>query len=122
MSAQSAPWPTEIRLKTDKKTLVVSFDDGSSYDLTAEYLRVASPSAEVQGHSPDQRITVPGKRNVEIMSVEPIGNYAIRISFDDRHDTGLYSWAYLQKLGSEHAAIWADYLGELEQKRLSRDR
>ena len=122
MSAQSTPWPTEIRLTPDKKTLVVAFDNGTSYELSAEYLRVTSPSAEVQGHSPDQRKTVPAKRNVEIMTVEPVGNYAIRIAFDDMHNTGIYSWTYLEKLGRERDTIWASYLDELAQKNLSRDR
>jgi len=122
MPDDSTPWPTELRLKNDKKTLVVSFDDGASYDLSAEYLRVSSPSAEVQGHSPDQRKTVPGKRNVEIMTLDPVGNYAVRITFDDMHNTGIFSWVYLERLGEEHAVIWGDYLDELDRKNLSRDR
>ena len=115
-------WPTEIRLKKDRRTLVVSFDDRSSYDLPAEYLRVMSPSAEVQGHSPDQRQTVGGKKDVEIIKVEPIGNYAVRLTFDDLHDTGIFSWDYLRTLGSEQAERWAGYLGELAEKGLSRER
>ncbi|MEM1049465.1 MAG: DUF971 domain-containing protein [Pseudomonadota bacterium] len=122
MTSDTAPWPTEIRLSGDKRTLSVTFDDASSYALEAEYLRVMSPSAEVQGHSPDQKKTVPGKRTVEIMSVESVGNYAVRLTFDDLHDTGLYSWAYLQKLGRERETLWAQYLAELEAKGLSRDR
>jgi len=122
MSEQSAPWPTELRLKPDKKTLVVSFNDGSTHELSAEYLRVTSPSAEVQGHSPDQKKTVPGKRNIEIMSLEPVGNYAVRITFDDMHNTGIYSWPYLKRLGCEHAVIWGDYLADLARKNMSRDR
>jgi DUF971 family protein len=117
----TAPRPLEIRLKKDRRTLHVSFDNGEAVDLSAEYLRVMSPSAEVQGHSPDQRQTVGGKRNVEIMSLEPIGHYAVRIVFDDMHDTGLYSWSYLSELGREQAVKWASYLGELEEKGLSRD-
>ncbi len=116
-----APRPLEIRLRKDRKTLHISFDNGEAVDLSAEYLRVMSPSAEVQGHSPDQRQTVGGKRNVEIMSLEPIGHYAVRIVFDDMHDTGLYSWSYLSELGREQAAKWASYLSELEEKGLSRD-
>ena len=115
-------WPTEIRLKKDRKTLVVTFDNRSSYDLSAEYLRVMSPSAEVQGHSPDQRQTVGGKKDVEIIKIEPIGNYAVRLTFDDLHDTGIFSWDYLQKLGSEKDQRWAGYLGELAEKGLSRER
>ena len=115
-------WPTEIRLKKDRRTLVVSFDDRSSYDLPAEYLRVMSPSAEVQGHSPDQRQTVGGKKDVEIIKVEPIGNYAVRLTFDDLHDTGIFSWDYLRTLGSGQAERWAGYLGELAEKGLSRER
>jgi len=122
MSTDASPWPTEVRLKTDKKTLVVSFDDGTSYELQAEYLRVTSPSAEVQGHSPDQKKTVPGKRHVEIMSLEPVGNYALRITFDDMHNTGIFSWVYLKKLGMEHDTLWADYLADLDKKGMSRDR
>ena len=115
------PWPTEIRLKKDRRALVVSFDSGESYELAAEYLRVASPSAEVQGHSPEQRQTVPGKKNVEIMKVEPVGNYAVKLHFDDLHDTGIYSWTYLRTLGAEHDERWAQYLAELEAKGLSRE-
>lgn len=122
MSTDASPWPTEVRLKTDKKTLVVSFDDGTSYELQAEYLRVTSPSAEVQGHSPDQKKTVPGKRHVEIMSLEPVGNYALRITFDDMHNTGIFSWVYLKRLGMEHATLWAEYLADLESKGMSRER
>lgn len=121
MSTTDQPWPTEIRLSKDKKTLTVGFENGDKYELDAEFLRIASPSAEVQGHSPDQRKTVPGKRNVEIMTIEQVGNYAIRISFDDMHDTGLYSYQYLWELGREHDRLWERYLGELEEQGLSRD-
>ncbi|MEZ5844476.1 MAG: DUF971 domain-containing protein [Hyphomicrobiaceae bacterium] len=103
-------------------SLHVAFDDGRIYDLPAEMLRVMSPSAEVQGHSPDQRVTVGGKRNVKITELRPVGNYAVRIVFDDRHDTGLYAWSYLDDLGREKNERWAAYLAELEQKRMSRDR
>jgi len=117
----TAPRPLEIRLKKDRRTLHVSFDNGETVDLSAEYLRVMSPSAEVQGHSPDQRQTVGGKRNVEIIKLEPVGHYAIRIVFDDLHDTGIYSWPYLLDLGREQAEKWPRYLAELEEKGLSRD-
>src|SRR3954469_9523534 len=93
--AASKPWPTELRLRKDRKTLTVAFDDGEAFELAAEYLRVRSPSAEVQGHSPAERKTVGGKRNDAILEVHPIGNYAVRLVFDDLHSTGIYSWAYL---------------------------
>jgi DUF971 family protein len=101
--------------------LRVSFDDGSAFDLPAEYLRVTSPSAEVQGHSPSERKTVPGKRNVEIIRIEPVGNYAVRLVFDDMHDTGIFGWDYLHELGSRHAERWQAYLADLDSKGLSRD-
>lgn len=115
-------WPTELRLSKDRRTLSVSFDNGESHALAAEYLRVFSPSAEVQGHSPEQRKTVGGKQAVEILRVEPVGNYAVKLHFDDMHNTGLYSWGYLLKLGREHDALWAGYLDELAEKGLSRER
>lgn len=117
---ESSPWPTEVRLNTDKDQLTVAFGDNASYSLSAEYLRVFSPSAEVQGHSPDQRQTVPGKKDVRIAAIEPVGNYAIRIRFDDGHDTGLYSWSYLRDLGTSHDDHWGSYLRELAEKGLSR--
>ena len=96
------------------------FDDGADFDLPAEYLRVLSPSAEVQGHSPEQRETVAGKIDVTIAAVDPVGNYAVRLTFSDRHDTGIFSWPYLRKLGTEREALWAGYLRDLEAKGLSR--
>jgi DUF971 family protein len=113
-------WPTELRLRKDRKVLSIAFDDGSTYDLDAEYLRVRSPSAEVQGHSPDERKTVGGKRNVAILEVQPVGNYAVRLLFDDLHSTGIYSWDYLRDLGRNRDAYWQDYLDELAGKGLSR--
>ena len=107
-------WPTELRLRADKRCLHVAFDNGEAFDLDAEYLRVESPSAEVKGHGPGQEVTVAGKRDITITGVEPVGNYAVRIVFADGHDTGLYSWDYLHKLGSEHTDLWAAYLGKLE--------
>jgi len=104
------PWPTELRLDAAKRTLSVSFDSGEHYALPAEYLRVESPSAEVQGHSPEEKQTVTGKQNVGIVALEPVGNYAVRIVFDDGHDTGLFSWDYLAELGREQKAKWAAYL------------
>ena len=102
------PWPTELRLDKDKRVLTVAFDDGQSFALPAELLRVLSPSAEVQGHSPDQRVTVPGKRNVGIARIEPVGNYAVRIVFTDGHDTGLFVWEYLRELGEQKEERWQD--------------
>lgn len=122
MTAKDAEvWPTELRLHRDRKTLTVSFDGGESFDLAAEYLRVKSPSAEVQGHSPDERKTVPGKKNVGIMEVLPVGNYAVRLSFDDMHSTGIFGWDYLLDLGRNHGKYWQEYLDELAAKNLSRE-
>ncbi|HVZ52887.1 MAG TPA: DUF971 domain-containing protein [Pseudolabrys sp.] len=118
---EQAAWPTELRLAKDRKTLHVSFDNGERFELAAEYLRVKSPSAEVQGHSPEERKTVPGKRNVEIIDVLAIGNYAVRLVFDDMHDTGIYGWDYLRELGRNHARYWQEYLDELAAKNLTRD-
>src|SRR6266566_9234451 len=115
------PWPTELRLRKGRKTLTVVFDDGATFDLAAEYLRVCSPSAEVQGHSPSERRTVGGKQNVEILEVHPIGNYAVRLVFDDMHSTGIYSWDYFAELGRNRARKWQDYVDELASKGLSRD-
>jgi DUF971 family protein len=114
-------WPTELRLSKDRKTLTVAFDNGEQFDLAAEYLRVKSPSAEVQGHSPDERKTVPGKRDVMILEIAPIGNYAVRLTFDDMHSTGIYAWDYFAELGRNHAGYWQDYLDELAAKGLARD-
>jgi DUF971 family protein len=112
-SPVARPWPTELRLSKDKRVLHVAFDNGDSYALAAEYLRVTSPSAEVQGHSPDERKTVPGKRNVMILEVIPVGNYAVRLVFDDMHSTGIFSWDYLLELGRNREAYWQDYVDEL---------
>nr|WP_082637879.1 DUF971 domain-containing protein [Bradyrhizobium retamae] len=115
-------WPVEIRLPKDRRTLRVAFDDGRTFDLTAELLRVTSPSAEVQGHSEAERKTVGGKRNVTILSVDPVGNYAVRIGFDDMHATGIYSWAFLRDLGENAERRFRDYLDDLQAKGLDRDR
>ena len=114
-------WPSELRLHKDRKTLTVTFDGGESFDLAAEYLRVKSPSAEVQGHSAEERKTVPGKRDVGIIEVLPVGNYAVRLVFDDLHSTGIFGWDYLRELGRNHARYWQDYVDELAAKNLSRD-
>ncbi len=115
------PRPTEIRLKKEEKCLEVDFDDGQSFSLTAEYLRVESPSAEVQGHGPGQKQIVAGRRQVGIMNLESVGNYAVRIIFDDLHETGLYSWEYLYQLGTDHDRLWPDYLAALDAAGASRD-
>jgi len=117
----SQAWPSELRLHKDRKTLTITFDGGESFDLPAEYLRVTSPSAEVQGHSPEERKTVPGKRDVMILEVLPVGNYAVRLVFDDMHSTGIYGWDYLAELGRNRAKYWQNYLDELAAKNLSRD-
>ena len=115
-------WPVEIRLPKDRRTLRVAFDDGRTFDLSAELLRVTSPSAEVQGHSEAERKTIGGKRNVTILSVDPVGNYAVRIGFDDMHSTGIYSWAFLHDLGVNAGRRFQDYLDDLQAKGLDRDR
>jgi DUF971 family protein len=116
----STPWPTELRLHKDRKTLTVSYETGERFDLAAEYLRVRSPSAEVQGHSPSERRTVGGKENVQILELQPIGNYAVRLAFDDTHSTGIFSWDYLFELGRNRERYWNEYLAELSEKGLSR--
>jgi DUF971 family protein len=120
MTAETTPWPTELRLRKDRKALVVTFDSGESFDLAAEYLRVRSPSAEVQGHSPSERRIVSGKQDVQILELLPVGNYAVRLVFDDTHSTGIFSWDYLFELGQNREQYWRDYLGELAEKNLSR--
>jgi len=122
MTDDATPWPTEIRLKSGRQVLVVTWNDGAESALDAEYLRVQSPSAEVKGHTPADRKTVGGKRSVTLTGVEPVGNYAVRLTFDDGHSTGIYTYRYLKSLDAERERIWADYLGELEAKGLSRDR
>ncbi len=119
--ASGDPWPRELRYSKDDRTLTVTFDDGRVFALPAEYLRVHSPSAEVQGHGPDQRQVIAGRAEVGIMKIEPVGNYAVRIHFDDLHDTGLFTWPYLRELGENQDEWWARYLRELEERGLSRD-
>jgi len=106
----SDPVPTEIKLRSRSRVLEVSFDDGSRFELPFEYLRVSSPSAEVKGHGPGQEVLVLGKENVGVRAVEPVGQYAVRLVFDDGHDTGLYTWKYLHELGRDREARWARYL------------
>jgi DUF971 family protein len=112
---------TELRYSKDSKALTVAFSDGASFDLPAEYMRVYSPSAEVRGHGADERKIIAGRRHVSIIKIEPVGNYAVQIHFDDMHDTGLYSWPYLRKLGEKQAEWWAQYLADLDARGLSRD-
>ncbi|MGO4402858.1 gamma-butyrobetaine hydroxylase-like domain-containing protein [Bosea sp. RAF48] len=115
-------WPTEIRLSKDRRTLHVAFEDGASFALPAELLRVESPSAEVQGHHPSQKTIVAGKAAVEILRVEPVGNYAVRLGFDDMHETGIYAWDYLRELGEQAQEKMKAYEAALAEKGLSRDR
>lgn len=114
------PWPTEIRLDAEKRNLTVAFDTGETYTLAAEMLRVMSPSAEVQGHTAAQRVTVGGKRTVKIREVVPVGNYAVQIVFDDGHSTGFYRWSYLADLGRNRGEHWQKYEAELAEKGLTR--
>jgi DUF971 family protein len=109
------PHATALKLRTKSRLLEVSFDDGSRFELPFEYLRVYSPSAEVRGHGPGQETLQLGKHDVAITAVEPVGNYAVRLVFDDGHDTGLYTWPYLHELGRERAAKWQRYLGRLQE-------
>jgi DUF971 family protein len=118
----TARWPTEITLAKDKRALTIAFDDGARHALSAEYLRVMSPSAEVQGHSPDERKTVGGKKDVMILNVVPVGNYAVRLTFDDMHSTGIYGWDYLDALGREFDERWDAYTAELSAKGMKRER
>ena len=114
-------WPTQIRYKKDEKILEIDFDDGASFRLPAELLRVESPSAEVQGHAPDQKKIIAGRRHVGIMEIEPVGNYAVRIKFDDMHDTGIYSWQFLHELGEKQETVWLGYLTAVAASGQSRD-
>jgi len=109
------PHPTAIKLRTKSRLLEVGFDDGTHFELPFEYLRVYSPSAEVRGHGPGQETLQLGKHEVGIKAVEPVGNYALRLVFDDGHDTGLYTWGYLHELGREREQKWANYLGRLQE-------
>ncbi len=120
-TAETRRWPSELRLSPDKRTLTISFDDGTTFALSAEYLRVASPSAEVQGHGPSERKTIGGKANVAIIGVEPLGHYAVKLIFDDMHDTGIFTWDYLHELGRMEPVKWAGYLADLASKGLSRE-
>lgn len=120
MTDDTKPWPTELRVRDKGDTLAITFDNGASFDLSAEYLRVESPSAEVKGHGPGQEVTVAGKVLIKILNVEPVGNYAVKITFTDQHSSGIYAWEYLHKLGAEHEEIWGNYLQKLENEGKSR--
>ena len=120
-AARAQPWPAEIRLFREEGRLEVDFEDGRKFTYSAEYLRVESPSAEVQGHSADQKKIIAGRRHVRVEAIEPVGNYAIRIRFDDKHDTGIFSWSYLRELGEKHQEKWDGYLAALLYRGLSRD-
>jgi DUF971 family protein len=119
--ANAEPWPTEINYDPATKIVRIVFDDDRIFDLPAEYLRVESPSAEVQGHNPSERQFVPGRAHVGIMNMEPVGNYAVRIIFDDLHDTGIYSWRYFYELGRDYAERWQFYLEGLKARGLKRE-
>jgi DUF971 family protein len=116
----NTPWPTELRVDAERRLLAVTFDNGRSFELPAEFLRVLSPSAEVKGHGPGQRVTVGGKKDVRILRLELVGNYAVRIVFDDGHDTGLYGWDYLRELGENREQRWQTHLADLAAKGLAR--
>lgn len=120
-AASREPWPIEIRVLRDERRIEIDFDDGLGTSLPAELLRVESPSAEVQGHGPSQKIVVGGKRHVGITALEPVGHYAVRIVFDDGHATGIFTWVYLHELAREQERIWQRYLDALAARGLSRD-
>ena len=121
MSESTPPWPVEIRVKRAEHRFEVDYDDGVTIDLPAELMRVESPSAEVQGHHIAEKRIVAGKRDVAIVAVEPVGNYAVRVRFDDGHDTGIFTWQYLRHLYEEGDRLWRDYLAALEDRGLARD-
>ena len=116
----SGPRPTQLTLHQASHILEIAFDDGSGYRLPCEYLRVESPSAEVQGHGPGQKVLVAGKRDVNIRAIEPVGNYGVLLRFDDGHATGIYTWSFLRQLGEEQDARWPAYVAALEAAGLSR--
>ena len=122
MTGAQTAWPVEIAVRDQGHILAVSFEDGAAFDLPAEYLRVMSPSAEVQGHSRAERKIVGGKAKVAVIGADPIGSYAVRLSFDDMHSTGIFTWTYLYELGVERDERWEHYLADLDAKGLSRDR
>ncbi len=118
---KAPPWPSDITYDSPSKRLLIQFDDGAEFSLAAELLRVESPSAEVKGHGPGQKTIIAGRRHVAIIKIEPVGNYAVRLVFDDLHDTGLFTWRYLYDLGQNQDLIWQQYLAALAAKGFSRD-
>ncbi|KAI5915260.1 gamma-butyrobetaine hydroxylase-like domain-containing protein [Thauera sp. 2A1] len=118
---QDTPLPTEITLHRKSRVLEIAFDDGTRFQLPFEFLRVYSPSAEVRGHGPGQETLQQGKRDVDVLSLEPVGNYAVKPGFSDGHDSGLYSWDYLYMLGREQERLWSEYLARLEREGGTRD-
>jgi DUF971 family protein len=114
MAAGEKPTPTEITLHQKSRVLEISFSDGSRFELPYEFLRVYSPSAEVRGHGPGQEVLQSGKKDVDILNLEPVGSYAVQPHFSDRHSTGIYSWEYLYDLGTHRQSLWQDYLKRLE--------
>jgi DUF971 family protein len=118
---RNTPAPTEIKLHQKSRVMELTFADGKHFSLSYEFLRVNSPSAEVRGHGPGQEVLQTGKKNVEIVGVEPVGSYAIQPQFSDGHDTGIYSWDYLYELGLDHDRLWAEYLKRLEAAGASRE-
>ncbi len=121
MVDDAQPWPAEIRLKSEEKILEVDFDNGEKFSFPAEFLRVESPSAEVQGHGPGEKSIVSGRRGIGIAGLEPVGNYAVKIRFEDGHDSGIYSWETLYHLGEHQHLLWQCYLDDLKSAGLSRD-
>lgn len=121
MATRERPTPTEIKLHQKSRVLEISFADGSRFELPFEFLRVHSPSAEVRGHGPGQEVLQSGKRNVDILSLEPVGTYAVQPHFSDGHATGIYSWDYLYEIGNSHASLWQTYLERIEAAGASRD-
>jgi len=117
----TTPIPTEIKLHTQSRILEVAFDDGRRFEFPCEYLRVFSPSAEVRGHGPGQEVLQVGKKNVEIIDIQPVGQYAVSLVFSDKHDSGIYSWDYLHDLGVNQARYWQAYLARLEAAGESRE-
>jgi len=118
---KSTPTPTEIKLHQISRKLEIAFDNGTRFELPYEFLRVYSPSAEVRGHGPGQEVLQVGKKNIEIKGIEPVGSYAVQLTFSDGHDTGLYSWDYLYELGEDHAELWALYMSRMEAASASRE-
>ena len=115
------PTPTEIKLHQKSRVLEIAFSDGRSFSLSFEFLRVFSPSAEVRGHGPGQEVLQTGKRNVDIVSLDPVGSYAVQPTFSDGHATGIFAWDYLYSLGTDHDRKWAEYLKALAESGASRD-